>query len=68
VLYKHQHFFSDDFQLQFRAGYVSDATFLEQWFERDFDEEDPHDVMAYLKSSTTPRPTPSSSRPQPATS
>lgn len=49
VLYKHQHFFSDDFQLQFRAGYVSDATFLEQWFEREFDEEDPHDVMAYLK-------------------
>jgi hypothetical protein len=48
-LYEHQHFFADDFQLQFRAGYVSDATFLEQWFEREFDEEDPHDVMAYLK-------------------
>jgi hypothetical protein len=48
-LYEHQHFFADDFQLQFRAGYVSDATFLEQWFEREFDEEDPHDLMAYLK-------------------
>jgi lipopolysaccharide assembly outer membrane protein LptD (OstA) len=49
VLYRHQHFFSDDWQLQFRAGYVSDATFLEQWFDNEFDEGPPHDVMLYVK-------------------
>ena len=49
ILYEHQQFFGDDLQLQFRAGYVSDATFLEQWFDRTFDEESPHDVMVYLK-------------------
>lgn len=49
VLFQHQQFFSDDLQLQFRAGYVSDATFLEQWFDRSFDEGPPHDVMLYLK-------------------
>jgi lipopolysaccharide export system protein LptA len=49
VLWEHQHFFPDDYQLQFRGGYVSDATFLEQWFERDFNEGPPHDVSLYVK-------------------
>lgn len=49
VLFEHQHFFPDDYQLQFRGGYVSDATFLEQWFERDFDEGPPHDLSLYVK-------------------
>jgi lipopolysaccharide assembly outer membrane protein LptD (OstA) len=49
VLYEHQHFFPDDWQFQFRAGYVSDATFLEQFFEREFDEDDPRDLMLNLK-------------------
>jgi lipopolysaccharide export system protein LptA len=49
LLYQHQHFFSDDYQLQVRAGYVTDATFLEQWFDHDFDEGPPHDVNLYLK-------------------
>ncbi|HMB94725.1 MAG TPA: hypothetical protein VKK61_01665, partial [Tepidisphaeraceae bacterium] len=49
VLWEHQHFFPDDWQLQLRAGIVSDPTFLEQWFRRDFDTGLPHDVSAYLK-------------------
>lgn len=49
ALWEHQHFFPGDYQLQLRAGYVSDETFLEQWFERDFDEDLPHDLSAYVK-------------------
>ncbi len=49
ALWQHQHFFPDDWQAQLRAGYVSDPTFLEEWFERDFEQDAPHDLMAYLK-------------------
>jgi hypothetical protein len=49
ALWRHQHFFPNDWQVQLRAGYVSDATFLEEWFERDFERGDPHDLLAYLK-------------------
>jgi hypothetical protein len=49
VLFEHQHFFPDDYQLQLRGGYVSDATFLEQWFDKEFDEGPPHDLALYVK-------------------
>jgi hypothetical protein len=49
VLWEHQHFFPQDWQAQVRAGFTSDATFLEQFFEQDFDEGLPHDVSLYLK-------------------
>jgi hypothetical protein len=49
ALWKHQHFFPGDWQLQVRAGYVSDPTFLETYFRRDFNQGDPHDVSFYLK-------------------
>lgn len=52
AIWQHQHFLPNDFQIQLRAGYVSDPTFLEQWFERDFDEKPPHDVSAYVKKQT----------------
>lgn len=58
VLFEHQHFFPDDYQLQFRGGYVSDATLLEQYFgraggppggRRAFQEGPPHDLSLYVK-------------------
>jgi hypothetical protein len=47
--YQHQHFFPGDYQIQLRAGGVSDPTFLEEWFEQQFDTGLPTDISAYLK-------------------
>ena len=49
ALFEHQHFFPDNWQVQLRAGYVSDATFMEQWFRRDFQDGPPRDLMGYIK-------------------
>ncbi len=49
VLWQHQHFFPEDWQVQLRAGVASDPTFLEEWFQSEFDEGLPHDVSAYVK-------------------
>jgi hypothetical protein len=49
ALWEHQHFFPDHWSAQVRAGWVSDATFLEQWFRRDFEQGPPHNEMAYIK-------------------
>ena len=48
-LYTHQHFFPGGWQAQLRLGYVSDPTFMEQWFRRDFMQGDEHDVSFYVK-------------------
>src|SRR5205085_9346 len=47
--YEHQHFFSDDWQFQFRFGLTGDPTFLEYWDENAFNDGLPHDFSAYLK-------------------
>jgi hypothetical protein len=49
IAWQHQHFFPEDWQLQLRAGYVSDATFMEEWFEDEFNEELPLETSLYLK-------------------
>lgn len=49
ALWQHQQFFPEDWQLQLRAGWVSDATFLEQWAENGWDRNREHDVSAYIK-------------------
>lgn len=49
ALWQHQHFFPDDWQLQARAGWVSDANFLEQWFQQEWYQNQEHDVSLYLK-------------------
>ena len=49
VAWEHQHFFHDDWQLQLRSGWTSDATFLEEWFEDDFNDELPLESALYLK-------------------
>ncbi len=48
-LWEHQHFFPDDWQMQLRAGYVTDPTFLEEWFPNQFDNGLPHDLSFYVK-------------------
>jgi lipopolysaccharide export system protein LptA len=47
--YEHQHFFPDDWQLQFRFGLVTDPTFLPYWQNGDFNDTLPHDFEAYVK-------------------
>jgi hypothetical protein len=49
VLWQHQHFFPDDWQLQLRSGWVSDATFREEWFEDEFNDGLPLETALYLK-------------------
>jgi hypothetical protein len=49
VLYEHQHFFPDDWQAQVRLGYVSDATFLQEWFPMEFYQGLPTNESAYIK-------------------
>ncbi|MGD1277409.1 MAG: LPS assembly protein LptD [Tepidisphaeraceae bacterium] len=49
VLWEHQHFFPDDWQVQIRAGYVSDPTFLEEYYQPDFDDGMPYDASFYVK-------------------
>ncbi len=49
VAWEHQHFFPDDWQLQLRAGYVSDATFREEWFRREWEQDLPLETSAYVK-------------------
>lgn len=49
ALWEHMHRFPDDWQVALRAGWVSDPTFLEQWFRRDFQDGPPRDLMADIK-------------------
>jgi hypothetical protein len=49
ISWKHQHFLSDVWQLQAQASYVSDGTFLEEWFEREFNNGLPQETSLYLK-------------------
>ena len=48
-LWEHQHFFPNDWQVQVRAGTVSDPTFLEEWFPRDYYNGQPRDLSLYVK-------------------
>lgn len=49
VLFEHQHFLPEDWQVQIRAGYSSDPTFLEQFFQNDFDTQLPYELAFYAK-------------------
>jgi lipopolysaccharide assembly outer membrane protein LptD (OstA) len=46
---EHQSFFPDDWQLQLRAGWVSDANFLTQWFNDEYQNGLPINESIYLK-------------------
>lgn len=45
--WQHQHILPDDWQVQISAGYISDPTFLEEWFNRDFRNSAPLDTALY---------------------
>lgn len=47
--WEHQQFLPDNWQFQFRTGWVSDPTFMEQYFEDEFYRSEPVDTTAYLK-------------------
>ncbi|MGN6626322.1 MAG: LPS assembly protein LptD [Tepidisphaeraceae bacterium] len=49
VQWEHQQILPDDWQVQLRAGVVSDPTFLEEWYENQFNNGDPTNLSAYLK-------------------
>lgn len=48
-LWEHEHFFPDDWEVQVRVGYVSDPTFLEEYYQSDFDNTLPYDAEFYVK-------------------
>lgn len=52
VLWEHQHFLPGDWQVQLRAGWVSDPNFLEEWVQREFYQDEVHDVSVYAKQQT----------------
>jgi hypothetical protein len=47
--WQHQHFLPDDWQVQIRTAWVSDPTFLEQFFPSVYRSDQPQDVSLYLK-------------------
>jgi lipopolysaccharide assembly outer membrane protein LptD (OstA) len=47
--WEHQHFFPGDWQVQLSGGYISDPTFLEEWFNKDFRTSRPLDTALYVK-------------------
>lgn len=49
IQWEHQHFLPDNWQIQLRAGYTSDETFLEEWFEPTFNDGLPTNLSAYAK-------------------
>ncbi len=49
VYWQHQHFFPGDWQLQLSGGYISDPTFQEEWFNRDYRTLPPRETSLYLK-------------------
>jgi len=49
VMWEHQHILPDNWQLQLRAGYASDANFMEEFFEKDFNDGLPTNISAYAK-------------------
>lgn len=47
--WQHQHFFPGDWQVQIAGGYISDPTFMEEWFNRDFRNSAPLQTAFYAK-------------------
>jgi hypothetical protein len=48
-LWEHQQFFPDNWQVQLRAGYLSDPTFLEEYYQPEFDITLPYNAEFYAK-------------------
>lgn len=48
-LWEHQQFLPDDWQVQIRVGYLSDPTFLEEYYQPEFDNGLPYNAEFYAK-------------------
>lgn len=48
-LWEHEQYLPDNWQVQVRAGYVSDPTFLEEYYQPEFDTGLPYDAEFYVK-------------------
>jgi hypothetical protein len=48
-LWEHQQFLGDDWQVQLRVGYLSDPTFLEEYYQPEFDTTLPYNAEFYAK-------------------
>ncbi|HEX4053559.1 MAG TPA: LPS assembly protein LptD [Tepidisphaeraceae bacterium] len=48
-LWEHQQFLPDDWQVQIRVGYLSDPTFLEEYYQPEFDSTLPYNAEFYAK-------------------
>lgn len=49
LLWEHQHFFPQAWQIQLRAGWVSDITYLGEWERPNFYNDLPYETSLYLK-------------------
>ncbi len=49
ALWQHQHFFPEDWQVQLQGAWVSDPTFMEEWFPREWENSRPLDESFYVK-------------------
>lgn len=47
--WEHQHYLPGDWQVQMTGGYITDPTFMEEWFNDDFKSSRPLDTSLYLK-------------------
>jgi hypothetical protein len=52
VLWDHEQFYADNWELQARVGYASDATFLPEWYPDEFNNDPPENATIYLKHQT----------------
>jgi hypothetical protein len=48
-LMRHRHYLEDDWQLSLEFSYLSDRTFLEEFFEPEFDNDKEQETLLYLK-------------------
>lgn len=48
-LFRHRHYLSDDWELTLEASYISDHSFLEEFFESEFDKGKEQETLLYLK-------------------
>ncbi|RYG64003.1 LPS-assembly protein LptD, partial [bacterium] len=51
IRWQHQQFLSDGWQVQAQAGYISDPTFIEEWFRNEFRNGLEQDTSLYVKRS-----------------
>ncbi len=49
LIWEHEHFFPDDWQVQIRIGYVSDPTYLEEYYPDEFYDSLPDNASFYVK-------------------